>query len=79
MGSVLARGQLQDSILHFRGLVGRLPRVPCLCSSVQIFPLLCGSRVRACFQHHICRDEEEGLVRDWVITRATLGSILGSL
>ena len=56
MGRIFARGQLLDSILHVRGLVGRLPRVPCLCSRVQIFPLVRGSRVRACFQHCVCRD-----------------------
>ena len=35
--------------------------------------------MRACFQHRVCPDEEEGLVRDWVITRATLEFILGGL
>ena len=79
MGSIFARGQSPDSILHVRGLVGRLPRVPCLCSHVQVFPLVCGSRVRTCFQHRVCRDEEESLVRDRVINCATLGFLLGGL
>ena len=42
-------------------------------------PTCRGSRVRACFQHRFCRDEEEGLVCDRVITRSTLGFILGGL
>ena len=79
MGSIFARGQSPDSILHVGSLVGRLPRVPCLFSRVQIFPLIRGSRVCACFQHRVCRNEEEGLVCDWVITRAMLGFLLGDL
>ena len=79
MGSIFVRRKLPDSILHVGGLVGHLPRVPCLCSRVQIFPLFHGSRVRTCFQHRVCRNEEEGLIRDWVITRATLGFLLGGL
>ena len=35
--------------------------------------------MRACFQHHVCRDEEEGLVRDQVITRAKLRFLLSGL
>ena len=70
---------MPDSILHVGDLIGRLPRVPCLCSLVQIFPLVCSSRVRACFQHRVCRDEEEGLVRDRVITRAKLRFLLSGL
>ena len=79
MGSIFARGQSADSILHVGGLVGRIPRVPCLCSRVQIFLLVRCLQVRACFQHRVCRVEEEGLVRDRVITRATLGFIMGGL
>ena len=79
MGRIFDRGQSPDSILHVGGLVDRLPNVPCLCSRIQIFPLVRGSQVRTCFQHRVCRDEEEGLVRDQVITHATLGFILGSL
>ena len=55
------------------------PRVPCLCGRLDIFPLVRGSRVRACFQHLVCRDEEEGRVHDWVITRSALGFLLGGL
>ena len=79
MGRIFARGQLLDSFLHIGGLVGRFPRVPCFCGRVQIFSLVCGLQVRARFQHHVCCDEEEGLVHDRVITRATLGFILGIL
>ena len=79
MGSIFARGQSPDSFLHIVRLVGRLPRVPCLCGRVQIFPLVRGSRVRACFQHRVFRDEEEGFVRDRVITCATLGFLLGGI
>ena len=35
--------------------------------------------MRACFQHRVCYNEEEGLVRDRVITCATLGFLLGVL
>ena len=35
--------------------------------------------MRSCFQHSICCDEEECLVRDQVITRATIDFFLGSL
>ena len=35
--------------------------------------------MRARFQHRVCRDEEEGCVRDRVITCATLGFLLGGL
>ena len=79
MGRIFDRGQSPDSILHVGGLVDRLPNVPCLCSRIQFFPLVRGSQVRTCFQHRVCRDEEEGLVRDQVITRATLGFLLGGL
>ena len=53
--------------------------VPSFCSRVQIFQLVRGSRVRVCFQHRVFSNEEEDIVRDWVITRATLGFILGGL
>ena len=79
MESFLARGQSPDSILHIGGLVGRLPRVPCFCSRVQMFSPVLSLWVRACFQHRVCRDEEEGLVRDRVINHATLGLLLGGL
>ena len=35
--------------------------------------------MRACFQHHVCRDEEEGLIRERVVTRANLGFFMGGL
>ena len=79
MGSIFARGQSPDSSLNIGSLVGRLPRVPCLCGRVQIFPLVRGSRVRARFQHQVYRNEEEGIVRDRVITCAMLGFLLGGL
>ena len=79
MGIIFARGQSPDSSLNIGSLVGRLPRVPCLCGRVQIFPLVRGLQVRSRIQRRVCRDEEDGLVCDRVITRATLGFLLGSL
>ena len=79
MGSIFARGQSPDSFLHIGGLVCQFPRVPCLCGRVKIFPLIRGLQVRTHFQHRIFRNEEEGRVRDRVITRATLGFLLVSI
>ena len=70
---------MPESFLNIGVLVGRLTRVPCLCGHVQISPLVRGSRVCTCFQNCVCRNEEEGLVRDRVITRATLGFLMGGL
>ena len=79
MGSIFVRGQSPDSFLHVGGLVCRFPRVPHLCGRVEIFPLVRGSRVRARFQHRVCRNEEEGRVCDCVITRSMLGFLMGGL
>ena len=79
MVSVIARGQSPESLLHVGGLVCRFSHVLCLCGRVEIFPLVCGARVRTRFQHRVRHDEEEGGVCDKVITRSTLGFILGSL
>ena len=79
MGSVFVSGQSPDSFIYIGGIVCRFPRVLCLCGHVEIFPLVRGLRVHARFQHRICCDEEEGRVRDQVITRAAFGFLLGVL
>ena len=79
MGCVLAYGQFLDSILHVSGLIGCFPCVPCLCGRFEILPLVRGLQVPACFQYRVCRDEEEGCVRDRVITGSAFGFILGGL
>ena len=62
--------------LHICGFILRLPCIPFLCGRVKVLPLFVSACMGACFQHCVCRDEEQGRVRDQIIARSTLRFLL---